>query len=421
MAEILLICHRIPYPPNKGEKIRAFQMLQNLKKLGHSVTCAFPVTEPSDYSHALQLKNMCDRVIHSDTIASKFTRYSKSIKALLCDVPLTKALGFSPELFDKLNADSTNYNIVIFFSGVSFYYKNAVHHRMSICDFVDVDSYKWQEYANDSILPLSYIYNREANLMAELEQKIAQKVDLSLFVTENEKKLFLTQNANTQFDNPIDYLECSVDITKFNSEFKYLNPFLSEHRHNLNFIMTGAMDYKPNYDGAVFFITQILPFLQQNSEKQIGFYCVGRNPVKELIHYHNPAKNIVITGNVDDVRPYMSHSFACVAPLFIGRGIQNKVLEAMAMGKACFVSPNAFDGIDAVDNQHLILCSDITQWQQKILGAIHNPHPLEVIGKDASNHVAQRYNAKGVQEKLKMILNAMLSSDNQIPTQRKQA
>jgi sugar transferase (PEP-CTERM/EpsH1 system associated) len=420
MAEILLICHRIPYPPNKGEKIRAFQMIQNLKKLGHSVTCAFPITEQSDCTHALQLNTICDRIIHSDRLPSKTSKYSKSIKALFCDIPLTKTFGFSQELFDKLNADNTHYDVVIFFSGVSCYYKNAVNHKASICDFVDVDSYKWQEYANDSILPFSYIYHRESVLMAEFEKNIAQEVNLSLFVTENEKKLFLKQNHDTDFNNPIDYLECSVDITKFDPELKYPNPFLFEHKNNLNFIMTGAMDYKPNYDGAVFFINKILPYLQENSKQKIGFYCVGRSPIKELIQYHNPQKNIIITGSVDDVRPYMAYGFACIAPLFIGRGIQNKVLEAMAMGKTCFVSPNAFDGIDAVDNQHLILCSNIDEWQQKILYAIYNPETLKMIGKNAITHVTRRYHANTVQEKLNMILNAMVSSDLP-PTHQKRA
>jgi sugar transferase (PEP-CTERM/EpsH1 system associated) len=384
-------------------------MIQNLKKLGHNVSCAFPFTEKSDYSHAQQLKNICHRLIHTNTIISPLKKYSKAVKALLCDVPLTKALGYNQELFDKLNADTMNYDIVIFFSGVSFYYKKAVHHKLSVCDFVDVDSHKWQEYATDSVLPLSFIYNREATLMAKLERKIAQNVDLSLFVTENEKKLFLTQNANIDFTKPIESLECSVDVSRFNPEFKYLNPFFDKHKNNLNFIMTGAMDYKPNYDGAIFFITKILPYLQQQSDKKIGFYCVGRSPKKKLMAYHNPDNNIVITGSVDDVRPYMAYGFACVAPLFIGRGIQNKVLEAMAMGKACFVSPNAFDGIDAVDSEHLILCSDINQWQQKILDAIANPKMLDIIGTNATFHVSKRYNAVLVQNKLEIILNDMLN------------
>lgn len=410
MAEILLICHRVPYPPNKGEKIRAFQMIQNLKKLGHHVTCAFPLSEQIDFSYALQLKNICDKIIHTTHIPSKVTQYSKGLKALLCDTPLTKALGFSQELFDILQNDTSNYDIVIFFSGVSFYYKNAVHHTVSVCDFVDVDSYKWQEYATDSILPLSFIYRREASLMAELEQKIAQKVDLSLFVTENEKNLFLEQNSETEFNTPIDYLECSVDSDKFNPDLKYPNPFLSEHKDNLNFVMTGAMDYKPNYDGAIFFITQVLPFLQHNTDGKIGFYCVGRSPTKELKNYHNPQKNIIITGSVDDVRPYIAHSVACVAPLFIGRGIQNKVLEAMAMAKTCFVSPNAFEGIDAIDNQHLIVCQTEQEWQQKILEGINNPQMLKQVGDNAKTQVINRYNQKNIQEKLKCMLNRMLEA-----------
>lgn len=410
MVKILLITHRIPYPPNKGEKIRAYQMIQNLKKLGHKVTCAFPIEQDIDFSYAQQLKNMCDRVIHPDIVQSRFKKYCHGIKTLLCDTPLTKGLGFDYTLYDKLKQDAMNYDIVIFFSSVSYYYKSAIDYKIAICDFVDMDSYKWREYAQHSFFPMSYIYNREADLMAKLERKIARYVHQSLFVTDNEKNLFLSENHDIDFKNSIDSLECSVDVTRFNSDFNYLNPFLNEHKNNLNFVMTGAMDYKPNYDGAIFFITQVLPYIQQQTDKKIGFYCVGRNPVKKLRHHHNPDKNIVITGSVDDVRPYINHAFAAVAPLFIGRGIQNKVLEAMAMGKVCFVSQNAFEGVDAVDNEHLIICPDMQSWRDKIINAIENTDSLITIGHNATQHIQKRYTALSVQEKLNMILNKLIIS-----------
>ncbi len=410
MAEILFVSHRIPYPPNKGDKIRASQMIHNLKKLGHKISCAFPIEEQSDYSSVQQLKNICDRLIYPETLKSSYTKYCHGVKALLCDVPLTKGLGFSEDLYNKLKSDTMNYDIVIFFSSISYYYKNAINHKISICDFVDMDSYKWKEYANSSTFPMSFIYNREANLMADIERMIANNVHQSLFVTNNEKNLFLSENTSVSFDSIIDSLECSVDTARFNPIFNYFNPFMAQHHSNMNFVMTGAMDYRPNYDGALFFINEILPYLQQKTDGKVGFYCVGRTPITKLKKYHNPDKNIVITGSVDDVRPYISHSFACIAPLFIGRGIQNKVLEAMASGKTCFVSPNAFDGIDAVDNQHLIVCNSTQEWQEKLLKAIHNPQTLDAIGQAATDCVTHRYNDSVVREKLNVILNNLIQS-----------
>lgn len=412
MVEILFVSHRIPYPPNKGDKIRALQIIQNLKKLGHKVSCAFPIEEKSDYSSVQQLKNMCDALIYPDTIQSSYKKYCHGIKALLSDVPLTKGLGFSDALYHQLDNNTMHYDIVIFFSAVSYYYKDAINYKLSICDFVDVDSYKWKEYADDSTFPMSFIYNREATLMADIERMIAQNVSQSLFVTSNEKKLFLSENNATKFKTPIDFLECSVDTARFNPSFSYFNPFMVQHQNNVNFVMTGAMDYKPNYDGALFFINEILPYLQEKTDKKVGFYCVGRTPITKLKKYHNPDKNIVITGSVDDVRPYIAHSFACVAPLFIGRGIQNKVLEAMAIGKTCFVSQNAFDGIDAVDNEHLVICHNTQEWQEKLLHGIENPNMLKAIGEAATQHVTHRYSATLVQEKLNHILNNLMQSQN---------
>ncbi len=410
MAEVLFVSHRIPYPPNKGEKIRAFQMIQNLKKLGHTVSCAFPLDEQADYSYVHQLKNHCDSVIYPETILAPYKKYCYGLKALLCDVPLTKGLGFSTALYDILDNNPMTYDIVIFFSAISYYYKDAIKHKISICDFVDMDSYKWQEYANHSAFPMSFIYGREAELIGNIERLIAQDVNQSLFVTNNEKNLFLSENATINFNNPIDSLECSVDTTRFNPCFNYLSPFLAQHKNAINFVMTGAMDYKPNYDGALFFIKEIMPYLQEKRDKKIAFYCVGRSPIAKLKKYHNPDKNIVITGSVADVRPFIKNAFACVAPLFIGRGIQNKVLEAMAVGKTCFVSPNAFEGIDANDNEHLIMCRDTEQWQEKLLSAIDNPETLEIIGKTAANHVQQRYSSDLIQKKLDIILNQLLEA-----------
>ena len=137
-----------------------------------------------------------------------------------------------------------------------------------------MDSYKWQEYANQSAFPMSFIYGREAELIGNIERLIAQDVNQSLFVTNNEKNLFLSENATINFNNPIDSLECSVDTTPFNPCFNYLSPFLSQHKDAINFVMTGAMDYKPNYDGALFFIKEIMPYLQEKRDKKISFYCV---------------------------------------------------------------------------------------------------------------------------------------------------
>jgi sugar transferase (PEP-CTERM/EpsH1 system associated) len=409
MAEILFISHRVPYPPNKGEKIRAFQLIQALKNMNHRVTCAFPIENQEDIQSADELSQHCDYVLYPKQIKSFFDKHLSALKGILTHNSLTKAIGFNPKLYETLHNNKMYYDIVIFYSSVSYFYKNAVDYKFSICDFVDMDSFKWLEYAQQASFPMSWIYRREAKLLKEIEKNIALDVDHSLFVTHNEKQLFIDENKPIIINKPISAIECSVDTIRFNSEIDYINPFLLEHQQDINFVMTGAMDYKPNYDGALFFIHQILPYVQTKTDKKINFYCVGRNPVDSLKELHNPLKNVVITSNVPDVRPYMAHSYACVAPLFIGRGIQNKVLEAMAMGKTCFVSNNAFEGIDAQDNKHLILCKTLEEWRNNLIHALNNQIDLEKIGQQARNHVSVRYHQERISEKFKHIINQFIT------------
>lgn len=406
MARILFISHRIPYPANKGDKIRALQIIKNLKQLGDKVECAFPIERSEDLMHLNGLAKHCDRMIYPEKpLPFGVSKYFLALKTLLTNKPLTQTLGFCPHLYKLLEGDKTKYDGVFFFSSVSYFYKNAINAKKYICDFVDMDSYKWHEYADNSHFPFSTIYNREYRLLKQTEVKIAQNVDLSLFVTENEKQLFLNETPKVNFNKPIDVLGNAIDTEYFDPNLQYLYPFLPQHKKLFNFIMTGAMDYRPNYEGAIFFIEKVLPKLHQKYPNKIGFYCVGKDPIAKLKKYHNPDHNIVITGSVSDIRLFIAHAFASVAPLFIGRGIQNKVLEAMAMAKTCFVSPNAFEGISATDNQHLIKCDTASDWFKNICAFIDDPTKTDMIGQSAKDFVNIHYSMSSAKDQLQKLLN----------------
>lgn len=407
MKNILFVSHRIPYPPSKGDKIRAFQMIQHLKALGHQVDCAFPVEDVTDFEYIQTLKKNCNGIIYPVKVASKLNKFYVIIKALFTGKSLTQALGMNLMLYKLLAKRQTEYDIVIFYSAVSYLYKDAIKAKKYVCDFVDVDSYKWKEYTKTSNILMKLIYYREYKYVQQLERKIAQDVDLSIFITDAEKQLFLNENQQIDFKNPITVIENTIDSDYWQSGTAHITPFLPQYNDHLIFVMTGAMDYKPNYDGAIFFIKHILPKLQKNTHRKIGFYCVGRNPVKKLKKYHNPSKNIVITGYVKDVRPYVVNGFASIAPLFIGRGLQNKVLEGMALGKTCFVSPNAYKGIDAIDNKHLVICNNIDEWCTKITHMINNPAQANMISHAASEHIHSRYSIKLMREKFNYILQSL--------------
>src|SRR5581483_5654601 len=267
---ILYITHRIPYPPNKGEKIRAFHQLRQLAKK-HAVHLACLVDDPEDLQYVPVLEQHCASV--DFVYRRKVVSLLRATGALLTASPLSVASFYSRGLARKIRRRLQDVNIdrIIVFSSAMAAYVRHVSDIVKIMDFVDVDSEKWRLYTDHHPFPLSLVYKVEANRLARYEEEIAKEFACSLFVSHAEAELFAQRVQN----RPIDVIPNGVDLEYFSA------PTREERSASPIVVFTGAMDYFPNVDAVSYFCREIWPLIQSGAPK-VRFSIVGRNPTSQV-------------------------------------------------------------------------------------------------------------------------------------------
>jgi sugar transferase (PEP-CTERM/EpsH1 system associated) len=251
-----------------------------------------------------------------------------------------------------------------------------------VVDFCDVDSDKWRQYAEQKSWPMSMLYRHEARQLLAYERKVARDTDAALFVSAPEAELF--RGLAPESDAKIGFFNNGVDTDYFSPERPYANPFASNERA---IVFTGAMDYWPNIDAVQWFAAEVFPQLRARFA-DARFYIVGARP-SAAVQALAQLPGVTVTGTVPDVRPYLAFAAVSVAPLRIARGIQNKVLEAMAMGCQLVVSPQALEGIEATPGADLLLADGADAFVGQV-SALLAPAPAQ-MGSTARATVQHRY------------------------------
>ncbi|MCK5506201.1 MAG: TIGR03087 family PEP-CTERM/XrtA system glycosyltransferase [Thermodesulfovibrionia bacterium] len=350
---ILFICHRIPYPPNKGDKIRSFNEVKYLSR-NHDISLAFLIDNKNDMQFIDELEKYC-RTIDYDVINPKWQKV-KSLPYLLSEKPLTVPYFYSKKLQNAIDKrlSTTEFDVIFVFSSPMAEYvlksKVKTGKRMRlIMDFVDVDSDKWRMYAEHSHFPGSFLYRKEWKSLMKYEKEVGELFDLSLFVSDNEVALyksFAPDVKTVSIPNGVDFDYFSVG-----------KPGSGEWHGKNVLLFTGAMDYFPNEDAVLYFSREIWPDVREKLPDSI-FYVVGGKPSKRLRALSENNSGIVVTGYVPDVREYFQKADLFVAPLRIARGLQNKVLEAMAAGIPVVARPEAVQGLSSPNGCVLISKSE---------------------------------------------------------------
>ena len=365
MQDLLFLSHRIPYPPNKGDKIRSYHLLKYLS-LNYKVHLGTFIDDPIDCQYTGKLDTLCASTCYIQL--KPFLAKINSLQGLLTGEPLSLPYYRNKRMQEWVNQTLSSYSItkVLIFSSAMAQYINQDQTVDMIVDFVDVDSDKWRQYAQRCKGLKHWIYYREAQHLFNYEKNIAKQARASIFVSKHEAELF--QTLTPEVNHKITYINNGVDIDYFSPELYFSSPYADD---NQVIVFTGAMDYWANVDAVLWFVNAIFPIIIEQLPATI-FYIVGSKPTKEVLILAN--KNVVVTGTVDDVRPYIAHAKLVVAPLRIARGIQNKVLEAMAMEKYVVVTSAAMEGITyqkdlavtVADSIELIASEIIEQLQKKV-------------------------------------------------------
>ena len=363
MKNILFLVHRIPYPPNKGDKIRSYNFLKGLKS-NYNIHLASFIDDPVDWQYVAKVEGMTASSLFVN-LNSSFAKI-KSLSGFLTNKPLSLPYYQSKQVQKWIDSTIVENNIekVFIYSSAMAQYVEKYTNLDVIVDFVDVDSDKWLQYSQKASWPMNWVYRREAKLLLEYDTQIARYAQQSIFVSEQESALF--ERLADMSSDRVTYVNNGVDIIFFDPYGLFDTPYGNEKSI---IVFTGAMDYWANIDAVMWFVDKVFPQIRRNC-KEAKFYIVGSNPSKEVMRL-SAIEGVLVTGRVDDIRPYLLFSNVVVTPLLIARGIQNKILEAMAMGKRIVATPQAIEGI-TLDDQDVYVTGETTDFARQVMTNLNN-------------------------------------------------
>lgn len=349
MEHLLFLSHRIPFPPNKGDKVRSWHWLKHLAQR-YRVHLGTFVDDEQDWQHVDKLRHLCGESFFAPLQPS--SARLKSLSGLIFGQPLTLPYFRDVALQEWVNLILRTQPIkhILVYSSAMAQYVMPARDRHRIVDFVDVDSDKWRQYARTAPWPLSTIYRREAKCLLRYERRVAAEFNASVFVSKAEAELF--RRLAPESADKVCHVDNGVDGDYFSPRWDYPNPYPDEERV---LAFTGAMDYRPNIDAVEWFAREVFPSIR-DAFPSACFYIVGARPAPK-VQKLSELPGVRVTGTVLDIRPFLAHAEIAVAPLRLARGVQNKVLEAMAMAKTVIASPEAAEGIEARFGEELLVAS----------------------------------------------------------------
>jgi sugar transferase (PEP-CTERM/EpsH1 system associated) len=385
-GHILFLAHRLPFPPDRGDKIRSHHVLRHLAGLAPVHVATFADDERD-----------LDAEVDLATLARSYrlVERSKSLamagcEALLRREPVSLAAFRDPALAEYVLQVLADYPIetIYVFSGQMGQYVPDTFPGRVICDFVDVDSAKFAAYADRRSWWRGAIDRREARLLSAEESRLAARADVSLLISEEEAALFRSQLPLARRD------QCDVQTLRNGVDTQFYDPATVVPEPRLvaldgpRLIFTGQMDYAPNIAAARRAAVRIMPRLRAVLPNA-SLHIVGRNP-PTLLTALSGREGIHVWGAVEDVRPWLAGCDLALVPLEIARGVQNKVLEAMAMGLPVVLTPAAATGIGATDQRHLTVAGDDEDLASTAAALIAHPPRARKIGQDAREFVIER-------------------------------
>jgi len=382
--KLLFLCHRIPFPPNKGDKIRSFNLLDQLSNDFTVYLGAF-IDDQDDWRWTDTVKQYCEECLFLPlnptwarmvSLAGFFTNTALS-------VPYYRSRKMQ-RWVDHVARDTGIDRVLVFSSAMSQYVSNS---RQSfahkVVDYVDVDSDKWMQYAETRSWPLNWIYRREGRLLLKFDQAIIGQFDAGYFVSSSEAELF--KSLAPQAARKIHYFNNGVNADYFTAEPDRANPY---QEGDSVLVFTGAMDYWPNIDAVTWFATEVFPVIRKR-HPEVQFYIVGSNPAAEVVALGS-IDGVRVTGRVEDVRPYQQYALAMVAPMRVARGVQNKVLEGMSMSKPVLVSAKGLEGINCDHQHHVLLAENPKQYADLVEQLLRGE--FVSLGENARTYIQQYYN-----------------------------
>jgi sugar transferase (PEP-CTERM/EpsH1 system associated) len=393
---VLFVCHRFPYPPQRGGKIRPFNIIRHLTSQGHEVLVASLARSADEERAAQGIRDHC-----ADFFVARVSPLA-AIARMVLRLPTLQASSmgyfFSPSLQRRVSrwvVERKPDLIFVHCSSVAQYVAD-VQGIPKIIDFGDMDSQKWIDYVKFKPWPLSWGYWLEGKKLERQERRLAKNFMLSTCTTRGELETlesYHVAKSTGWFPNGVDG--------------EYFKP--SDESYDPNTIcFVGRMDYFPNQQAVLEFCRDVLPTLKAR-RPQLSFLIVGAEPSAEIRALANLA-GVTVTGSVPDVRPFVRRAALTIAPLRIARGTQNKIIESMAMGVPVVTSSTAARGVDVVVGEHLLVAEASAEWVAQIQRILDDPAERERLASNGRARVLAQHNWSRSMQRLDALIDGLSST-----------
>lgn len=384
-----MLAHRLPYPPRTGDKVRAYQVARHLAH-HHELTLASLVDEPAAQPNRTEL---CREI--PDIESAVISPVRKRFRALLhlagggsATMAYFDSRALRARVAARLKAD--RFDVLYVSSSSMAQYVNGSATIPVLMDFVDVDSDKWLQYADRLPPHKAWVYRLEGQRLRQHELRAARRANRCLVATPHEEALLHTLAPWA----PTTVIPNGVDLDYFRPP-SHVEP-------SAVIIFTGAMDYFPNVDAVTHFSREVFPRIRRRVPAA-QLVIVGKNPEPAVRHLAR-LPGVHVTGTVADVRPFLRQAAVAVAPLRIARGVQNKVLEAMAMGLPVVATSKAHEGLEACPGQHLFVEDDPAGVAERVAGLLETPELRTEVGRAARRFVETHHSWGASLAKLDQVL-----------------
>lgn len=386
-AKILILTPIFPYPPNDGSKRRTYQILKSLGKRYVLDLISFYTPQESTQQGVKELKNFCREVFifRQPIIRKPFGIYLADTRIKRDIMLLIKKNDYSIIQAEKL----------IMSAYLDF---NELTDKVLIMDSWGVDS----ELLRQKIVYSDNIAAKFINLIRYkrhkfVEFRMLKKFKILIAITDEQKRFYEEHIKNLK----IVEIPNSVDTD-------YFKP--SEEPDDKVILFTGIMNYYPNIDAVKFFCKEIFPLIK-SSKKDISFYIVGKDPTEEILKLHN-GKDIIVTGYVEDVRRFLNKAAVFVAPIRMGSGLRNKILEAMSSGKAIVCTKEATEGLKVENKKHLILANSAKEFAYWVIKLLEDKNFRVFLSINARKFVEENYSEKIIEDKWLRFYEEIFDSHN---------
>jgi len=389
---ILFLAQRVPYPPDRGDKIPTYNQLRHLAE-AHEVAVACLADGEEDLGNIAGLKSLATSV---DAIAVRpFHARSRALAALGSRNPCTVAYfnerGLHEQVGKRMRRE--HFDAILVNSSGMAQFVEPYSDVPRIMQFVDLDSLKWQQYADSSSIPRSWLFRREFHCLLEYERNLARTFTHSLVCTPRELKdleRLVPGAAASCVSN-------GVDLDVFRPQ--PLEKIPGE------MVFTGVMDYYPNIEGMVWFCRDVLPLIRRELPDVTLTICGSRPDARVKALARIPG--VTVTGRVPDVRPHLARASVAVVPLRIARGIQNKLLEAMAMGLPAVACSAVAEGVEATPGRDVFVADDPADFAAATVRLFHDDELRRRTGEAARACMEANYRWEHQLERLDRVLEAV--------------